>query len=120
VGAAVELKVECDEERAALEALILTLSGMGDVPKLNAIRYYLNEEGWLGLGGIIFSQYYATAPWVAEALAAEHPGEIIGLYAGADRSRLYREGQAVGIGREEIKRLVADHAIRVMVAAIAA
>jgi hypothetical protein len=28
----------------------------------------------------------------------------IGLYAGADRSRLYREGQAVGIEREALKR----------------
>lgn len=118
--AAAELKVEGDEERTALEALILTLTGMGDVPKLNAIRYYLNEEGWLELGCIIFSQYYATARWLAEALAAEHPGEMIGLYAGADRSRLYREGQAVGVAREEIKRLVADHDIPVMVATDAA
>ncbi len=115
-----EVAVQDDEERAALETLILTLEGMDDDPKLRAIRYYLNEEGWLALGCIIFSQYYDTARWVADALAAEHPGEIIGLYAGADRSRLYREGQVVGIAREELKRMVADHDIRIMVATDAA
>jgi superfamily II DNA/RNA helicase len=91
-----------------------------DDPKLRAIRYYLKEEGWLELGCIIFSQYYDTARWVADALAAELPGETIGLYAGADRSRLYREGQAVGIAREALKRMVADHDIRIMVATDAA
>lgn len=93
---------------------------MDDDPKLRAIRYYLNEQGWLALGCIIFSQYYDTARWVADALAAEHPGETIGLYAGADRSRLYRDGQVVGIAREELKRRVADHDIRIMVATDAA
>ncbi len=115
-----EVAIQNDEERAALEALILTLEGMDDDPKLRAIRYYLNEEGWLALGCIIFSQYYDTARWVADALAAEHPGETIGLYAGADRSRLYRDGQVVGIAREELKRMVADHDIRIMVATDAA
>ncbi len=115
-----EVAVQDDEERAALETLILTLEGMDDDPKLRAMRYYLDEEGWLALGCIIFSQYYDTARWVADALAAEHPGEIIGLYAGADRSRLYREGQVVGIAREELKRMVADHDIRIMVATDAA
>lgn len=115
-----EVAVQDDEERAALETLILTLEGVDDDPKLRAMRYYLDEEGWLALGCIIFSQYYDTARWVADALAVEHPGEIIGLYAGADRSRLYREGQVVGIAREELKRMVADHDIRIMVATDAA
>jgi superfamily II DNA/RNA helicase len=57
---------------------------------------------------------------VADALAEESPTETIGLYAGADRSRLYRDGQAVGIAREALKRMVADHNIRIMVATDAA
>ena len=93
---------------------------MSDDPKLLAIRYYLREEDWLDLGCIIFSQYYDTARWVADSLAAELPGETIGLYAGADRSRLYRDAQAVGIAREALKRMVADHDIRIMVATDAA
>ncbi len=115
-----ELAVQTDAERAALESLLTALAGMTDDPKLRAIRHYLNEEGWLDLGCIIFSQYYDTARWVADVLAAEHPVETIGLYAGADRSRLYREGQAVGIAREALKRMVADHDIRIMVATDAA
>jgi hypothetical protein len=55
------------------------------------------------------------------ALAAElSRARAVGLYAGADRSRLYRDGQAVGIAREALKRMVADHDIRLMVATDAA
>ncbi len=115
-----DLEVQNDAERAALESLIAALEGMDDDPKLRAIRYYLKDEGWLDLGCIIFSQYYDTARWVADALAEELPGEIIGLYAGADRSRLYRDGQAVGTARESLKRMVADRDIRIMVATDAA
>jgi superfamily II DNA or RNA helicase len=115
-----ELELQTDAERAALVGLIGALEGMSDDPKLQAIRYYLHDEGWLELGCIIFSQYHDTARWVADSLAAELPGEVIGLYAGADRSRLYRDGSAVGIAREALKRMVADHDIRIMVATDAA
>jgi superfamily II DNA or RNA helicase len=115
-----DLAIQTYAERAALETLIAALQAMKADPKLQAIRYYLKDEGWLSLGCIIFSQYYDTARWVADSLAAELPGEIIGLYAGADRSRLYRDGQAVGIAREALKRMVADHDIRLMVATDAA
>jgi hypothetical protein len=89
--AELELAVQTDAERAALESLIAALGGMDDDPKLRAIRYYLKDEGWLDLGCIIFSQYHDTARWVADSLAEDLPGEVIGLYAGADRSRLYRD-----------------------------
>lgn len=118
--AEVELKAQTDEERAALESLIFALRAMGEDPKLRAIRWYLQDEGWLDLGCIVFSQYHDTARWVADSLADVLPGELIGLYAGADRSRLYREGRAVGIAREALKRMVADHDIRIMVATDAA
>lgn len=100
--------------------MIAVLESMDEDPKLAAVRFYLKDEGWLELGCIIFSQYYDTARWVADALAAASPEETIGLYAGADRSRLYRDGQAVGIVREELKRLVADRQVRLMVATDAA
>ena len=76
--AEVELELQGDAERAALEGLIAALEGIGDDPKLRAIRYYLRDDGWLELGCIIFSQYHDTARWVADSLAAELPGEIIG------------------------------------------
>jgi ERCC4-related helicase len=115
-----ELAIQTDAERAALASLITALEGMDDDPKLAAIRFYLKDEGWLALGCIIFSQYYDTARCVADALAVEFPEQTIGLYAGADRSRLYRDGQAVGIDREALKRMVADREVRLMVATDAA
>lgn len=118
--AEMDLDLQTDAERAALEALLVALGGIKDDPKLRAIRYFLKDEGWIGLGCIIFSQYHDTARWVADSLAAEFAGEVIGLYAGADRSRLYRDGQAVRIARESLKRMVADHDIRLMVATDAA
>lgn len=115
-----ELAVQTDAERAALASLITALEGMNDDPKLAAIRFYLKDEGWLALGCIIFSQYYDTARWVADALAGEFPEQTIGLYAGADRSRLHRNGQVVGIQRGALKRMVADREVRLMVATDAA
>jgi len=67
-----ELALQTDAERAALDSLIVALEGMSDDPKLRAIRYYLKDEGWLELGCIIFSQYYYTARWVADSLAARN------------------------------------------------
>ncbi|WP_242470465.1 hypothetical protein [Thiococcus pfennigii] len=60
-----ELDVQDAAERAALERLIQALGGVGDDPKLSAIRHSLHDEGWLELGCIIFSQYYDTAAWIA-------------------------------------------------------
>ncbi|MEZ5453582.1 MAG: hypothetical protein R3E93_12330 [Thiothrix sp.] len=52
-------------------------------PKLRAIIHYLEQEKWLDYGVIIFSQYYDTARWVADELAARYPDWAVGLYAGA-------------------------------------
>lgn len=46
--------------------------------------------------------------------------QAVGLYAGADRSKLYREGEAVSIRRETLKEMEADHEIKIMVATDAA
>ena len=63
-------------------------------PKLQVLRHFLrnvgtvqNRSGWTDCYGcIVFSQYYDTARWVADCLAAEFPDIPIGLYAGANRS----------------------------------
>lgn len=109
-----------DLEIEALERLVARLGEVRQDPKLNAIRYYLEGEGWLGLGCIIFSQYYDTARWVAERLAQAYPEEAIGLYAGAGKSRLFANGKSVHAERESLKRMVAERQIRLMVATDAA
>lgn len=116
----VELAVESDEESEVLARLIGRLQRIDQDPKLNAILHYLEREKWLDYGVIIFSQYYDTAKWVADALAARYPAEAIGLYAGAGRSRLYQSGDSVHCEREALKLMVAEHGIRIMVATDAA
>jgi hypothetical protein len=114
------LKVETDEERAVLQRLIARLERLNTDPKMEAVIHFLNKEKWLELGVIIFSQYYDTAKWLADSLAARYPDEAIGLYAGAGRSRLYQRGDSVAVERETLKGMVAEHQIRIMVATDAA
>lgn len=115
-----DLKVETSEEREVLQRLIARLERLEADPKMEAVVHFLDKEKWLGLGVIIFSQYYDTAKWLADSLAARYPEEAVGLYAGAGRSRLYQRGDSVTVERETLKRMVAEHQIRVMVATDAA
>ncbi|WP_273070518.1 phospholipase D-like domain-containing anti-phage protein [Marinobacter sp.] len=107
-------------EIEALETLIARLGEVREDPKLNAIQFYLDSEGWLALGCIVFSQYYDTAAWVARSLAARYPDEPIGLYAGAGKSRLFLDGNSVSAERENLKLMVAERKIRLMIATDAA
>ena len=115
-----DVKVETGEEREVLQRLIDRLERLEADPKMGAVIHFLDKEKWLALGVIIFSQYYDTAKWLADSLAIRYPEEAVGLYAGASRSRLYQRGDSVGVERETLKRMVAEHQIRVMVATDAA
>lgn len=115
-----DLKVEPGEETEVLQRLIDRLERLEVDPKMDAVIHFLDKEKWLDLGVIIFSQYYDTAKWLADSLAARYPEEAVGLYAGAGRSRLYQRGDSVSVERETLKRMVAEHQIRVMVATDAA
>ena len=116
----IELKVESPEEKAVLERMILRLESIDEDPKLRAVLHYLEQEDWLKHGVIIFSQYYDTAKWIADALADRYQDQAVGLYAGAGRSRLYQKGDSVNIERETLKRMVAEHQLEIMVATDAA
>ena len=115
-----DVKVETGEEREVLQRLIARLERLEVDPKMEAVVHFLDKERWRDLGVIIFSQYYDTAKWLADALAARYPDEAVGLYAGAGRSRLYQRGDSVSVERETLKRMVAEHQTRVMVATDAA
>jgi hypothetical protein len=116
----VDLTLESGEERIVLQRLIERLERIESDPKVSAVIHYLDREKWLDHGVIIFSQYYDTAKWMADALADRYPDEPIGLYAGAGRSRLYQAGESVYSEREVLKKSVAEHEIRIMVATDAA
>lgn len=115
-----DVRLETGEEREVLQRLIARLERLEADPKMEAVVHFLDKEQWRDLGVIIFSQYYDTAKWLADALAARYPEEAVGLYAGAGRSRLYQRGDSVSVERGTLKRMVAEHQIRVMVATDAA
>lgn len=120
----IELRLEdeaaSEEERTVLKRMIVRLEKIEEDPKMQAVVHYLEREQWREHGVIIFSQYYDTAKWVADALAARYSDEALGLYAGAGRSRLYQKGDSVNIDRETLKKMVAEHEISIMVATDAA
>ncbi len=115
-----DIKLQSEEERQALEQLLFRLKRVSEDPKMKAIIHYLEVEDWKSHGVIIFSQYYDTARWVADSLAARYPDTPVGLYAGAGRSRLYEKGESVNIAREMLKRMVANRELTIMVATDAA
>jgi len=109
-----------DSERFHLERIVSALGSKPTDPKLEAVLHFLLEKGWLELGCIIFSQYYDTAFWIAESLTARMPGERVALYAGADKSGLFFDGEWRSVGREDIKAAVRDRKVRLLVATDAA
>ncbi|KKI99565.1 phospholipase D-like domain-containing anti-phage protein [Prochlorothrix hollandica] len=119
LGQDIELAIA---EQEALHDLINALQDMqGEDPKLKAVKHYLTQENWLEHGCIIFSQYYDTAAWVAENLAALFPDQLVGIYAGADKSALFRGPDIRNREkRETLKKMVEDQNIRIMVATDAA
>ncbi len=90
-------------------------------PKLQVLRHFLREIGWLEkYGCIVFSQYYDTARWIADCLAAEFPSIPVGLYAGAGRSGMYKDGFFASADRNIVKTAVIDRRLKLLVATDAA
>lgn len=120
------LQTLTDEEVDCLEAIRdeLTRKALVD-PKLNAVRWFLHDfksesKPWHELGCIVFSQYYDTAHWVASELTKDFPDKVVALYAGADRSGLFKNGVFENFKREEIKKRVKTREVQLVVATDAA
>lgn len=75
---------------------------------------------WHELGSILFSQYYDTAEWIALNLSKHYPDEIVGLYAGGNRSCCFANGNTLPKNRDEIKQMANSGEIRVLVGTDAA
>ena len=114
------------EEIAQLQIIVDELSRPEAVdPKLHAVKYFLlkhqtDKKTWLEHGCIVFSQYYDTALWVAKELAKILPDEPVGVYAGANKSGIYRNDEFSSVDRNLLKLAVKDRSIRLMVATDAA
>lgn len=101
-----------DAERLALQRCLQFLrEGGNNDPKLDALIGYLRgtysgvTRGWLDLGCILFSQYYDTVRWIGNELAKrpEFADMDIGLYAGSNRSGLWRSGKFQRCDRNVLK-----------------
>ena len=115
-----------DEEAGYLQAIVLELSRPeARDPKINAVNHFLTSlqsEGktWLEHGCIIFSQYYDTVYSLGEELSKSLTGEVVGVYAGAGKSGLFRGEDFASVEREDIKSAVKKRDIRLVVATDAA
>jgi superfamily II DNA/RNA helicase len=70
---------------------------------------------------IIFSQYFDTASWVAQRLAAELPKSVpIGIYAGLGKSGIWAGGEFSSTSRDQIKDMVRERRLQLLVATDAA
>jgi len=99
---------EIDSLRRCLH--LLRQGGHND-PKLEALIGYLRgthpgvSGSWLERGCILFSQYYDTVRWIGDEMArrAEFAGMDMGLYAGSNRSGLWRDGRFQRCERNVLK-----------------
>lgn len=111
------------DERRALQEIIDQLAARPIDPKFEAVSSFLleaNPTPWLELGCIVFSQYYDTTIWAADALAARLPDERIAVYAGADRSGIHHQGTWTKVDRNVIKNAVKNRQLRLVMATDAA
>lgn len=89
-------------------------------PKADIVDFFLDRQGWLQKGCIVFSQYYDTVRWLAEQVSRKHPEEIVTVYAGLGRSGELRNGEWRTVDREDIKQAVKDRIVRLVFATDAA
>jgi ERCC4-related helicase len=117
-----------DEIASLNRCLELLRQGGNNDPKLEALIAYLigtspdSGERWLDLGCVLFSQYYDTVRWVGDELAKrpEFAGMEIGLYAGSNRSGVWRQGKFQRCEREALKKRVRSGELKLLLGTDAA
>ncbi|HEY5174769.1 MAG TPA: helicase-related protein [Terriglobales bacterium] len=108
-------------ERQKLKELLDSLEANRERdPKFEVVRDVLRNRGWLNLGCIIFSQYFDSVWWLANLLSAELPAELIGIYAGSQKSGVIQHGEYARKDREDLKAMVRRHEIRLLLGTDAA
>lgn len=121
-----EIKQLTDTEIECLIRLVDVLRSNRDTdPKYLRVCEILgkgvdDEGGWIEKGCIIFSQYFDSANYIAELLSRDFKNEMIGLYAGGDKSGLYENGLFRKVAKDELKAMVKNRVLRVLVGTDAA
>ena len=114
------------EEIRCLEKLVKVLKNNKDTdPKYERVLNLLHngvkdEGGWKEKGCIIFSQYLDSARYVAKLLSTDIKDMRIGLYAGGDSSGIFVNGMFQKETKENIKKAVKNHEIKILVGTDAA
>ncbi len=109
------------EERELLERFVNALKAyQGQDPKYAVVRQCLFERDWLRLGCIIFSQYRDSILWLAEQLTQDVSDEPIGVYSGPATSGIMLDGEWIPKSREDLKRMVRDSQLRLLLGTDAA
>ncbi|MEL1135052.1 phospholipase D-like domain-containing anti-phage protein [Desulfitobacterium sp. THU1] len=121
-----EIKELTIEEVRCLEKLVKVLKNNKDTdPKyekvLDILQNGVEDEGaWKDKGCIIFSQYFDSVKYVAELLSKDLKDTPIALYAGGDKSGIYVNGSFRKETKENIKKAVKNHEIKILVGTDAA
>jgi hypothetical protein len=68
----------------------------------------------------MFSQYLDTVLWVAGHLAQAFPKQVVGVYGGQGNSYLYEAGHRRSAERDELRKLVDQRQLKLLVATDAA
>lgn len=116
-----EIKNITAEERECLKRFIEILNANQEKdPKYKRVLEILVDKKWIDRGCIIFSQYYDSARWIAENLSNDLQNEKIGIYAGGDKSGIFIGGIYERKSKEEIKQMVRNRELRILVGTDAA
>jgi superfamily II DNA or RNA helicase len=108
-------------ERARLQAFIATLEANQERdPKCTAVLDILLDQHWLDAGCIIFSQYFDSIWWLAQQLTQDMPQEYIGIYTGRQCSGVMMEGVFTPQPRDELKQMVQQGELRLLLGTDAA
>lgn len=110
------------EERALLQRVLDALrTSQEQDPKFARVVEYLLDRRWLeDRGCIIFSQYRDSIQWLSRLLTGVLPDEPIALYSGPQTSGLVLNRHWTPRTREDLKRMVREGRVRLMVGTDAA
>lgn len=116
-----QLRTLTGQERDTLSRLAQAIaSNQERDPKYGAVVRLLVEDRWLQHGCIVFSQYFDSVWWLANRLTGELPTQPIGIYAGANRSGLMRDGVFARCSRDDLKDAVRTGELRLLLGTDAA
>lgn len=108
-------------EEDLLRQAVAAMQAAGNAdPKLLIIMERLRDRQWVRHGCILFSQYFDSVWWLAGQLRHHFRDEPIGVYGGGTKCYLLLGNEEEAATREEVKKMVQERQLRLMIATDAA